>query len=207
MQFTHSDSYGQTITYTLPCGSPIPPGAVCTCNCVPGSYVPSRPKSSRSRSRSRSGGGSYCSCNKVCTCVPVYYCQAHRLLDRDPLVRGLAEQLLLLLGRENFSYMRWAASEVRGTLRQAIGSMMRSIAAGRVAEPQRWPGDAILAGYLDHRDQVTSLMAAQLIVLRRRRGGNARSGRLLARAQAVLRSGQARHLAVRAKVERFAAGR
>jgi len=22
-------------TYTLPCGSPLPPGAVCTCNCVP----------------------------------------------------------------------------------------------------------------------------------------------------------------------------
>lgn len=27
-----------TVTYTLPCGSPIPPGAVCTCNCVPGSW-------------------------------------------------------------------------------------------------------------------------------------------------------------------------
>lgn len=25
---------GQTVTWTLPCGSPIPPGAVCTCNCV-----------------------------------------------------------------------------------------------------------------------------------------------------------------------------
>jgi WD40 repeat protein len=24
------------VTCTLPCGSPIPPGAVCTCNCVPG---------------------------------------------------------------------------------------------------------------------------------------------------------------------------
>lgn len=28
---------GQTITYTLPCGSSIPAGAVCTCNCVGGS--------------------------------------------------------------------------------------------------------------------------------------------------------------------------
>jgi hypothetical protein len=27
---------GRTITYTLPCGSPVPAGAVCTCNCVPG---------------------------------------------------------------------------------------------------------------------------------------------------------------------------
>jgi WD40 repeat protein len=23
-------------TYTVPCGTPLPPGAVCTCNCVPG---------------------------------------------------------------------------------------------------------------------------------------------------------------------------
>ncbi|MCQ3937948.1 MAG: hypothetical protein DPW18_12980 [Chloroflexi bacterium] len=28
---------GRTITYTLPCGAPIPPGAVCVCNCVAGS--------------------------------------------------------------------------------------------------------------------------------------------------------------------------
>ena len=27
---------GKTITYTLPCGAPIPAGAVCTCNCVAG---------------------------------------------------------------------------------------------------------------------------------------------------------------------------
>lgn len=25
---------GETVTWTLPCGSPIPPGAVCVCNCV-----------------------------------------------------------------------------------------------------------------------------------------------------------------------------
>ena len=62
------NEYGQIVTYTLPCGSPIPPGATCTCNCVPGSYSPPRVRSS--------GGGygtrSYCSCNQVCTCVPVY---------------------------------------------------------------------------------------------------------------------------------------
>ena len=27
----------ETVTYTLPCGSPIPAGAVCVCNCVEGS--------------------------------------------------------------------------------------------------------------------------------------------------------------------------
>ncbi|MBX3278400.1 MAG: hypothetical protein KF868_10400 [Acidobacteria bacterium] len=59
---------GRTVTYTLPCGSPIPPGAVCTCNCVPGTY----------RVPTYSGGGgvrrtgrTICTCNRVCTCIPV----------------------------------------------------------------------------------------------------------------------------------------
>jgi WD40 repeat protein len=30
---------GQLLEYTLPCGSPIPAGAVCVCNCVAGGYV------------------------------------------------------------------------------------------------------------------------------------------------------------------------
>jgi len=34
IEYTYIDSSGRTITYTLPCGSPIPAGAVCTCNCV-----------------------------------------------------------------------------------------------------------------------------------------------------------------------------
>jgi len=35
-----TDAAGITYTYTLPCGSPIPAGAVCTCNCIPGAYNP-----------------------------------------------------------------------------------------------------------------------------------------------------------------------
>lgn len=42
------------VTYTLPCGSPIPDGAVCVCNCV---TVPST-----------------CSCDQVCTCDTVCSC-------------------------------------------------------------------------------------------------------------------------------------
>jgi WD40 repeat protein len=38
------DSEGRTITFTLPCGSPIPAGAVCTCNCVPGALEIVRPQ-------------------------------------------------------------------------------------------------------------------------------------------------------------------
>ncbi len=65
---------GRTISYTLPCGSPIPPGAVCTCNCVPGTYTPYTPPAPKPRKRKpRTGGGSfsYCTCNKICTCIPV----------------------------------------------------------------------------------------------------------------------------------------
>jgi len=60
-QYTLTNEYGQIITYTLPCDSPIPPGAICTCNCVPGTlYIaPSRP------------GGTYCTCDKICTCIPI----------------------------------------------------------------------------------------------------------------------------------------
>ena len=53
-----TNRYGRVITKTLPCGSPIPAGATCTCNCVPGSSIFS--------------SSSYCSCDQVCTCVPVY---------------------------------------------------------------------------------------------------------------------------------------
>ena len=50
---------GETITYTLPCGSPIPAGAVCTCNCVAGTYTPPC-----------SCVGNVCSCvGNVCSCV------------------------------------------------------------------------------------------------------------------------------------------
>ena len=42
-----------TRSYTLPCGSPIPSGAVCTCNCV------------------TSPGKKVCTCDSVCTCESV----------------------------------------------------------------------------------------------------------------------------------------
>jgi WD40 repeat protein len=65
---------GQTITYTLPCGSPIPPGAVCVCNCVPGTsrgYEPPPYRPSRSSRGGGGYGGTYCTCNRVCTCIPI----------------------------------------------------------------------------------------------------------------------------------------
>lgn len=60
--YKYTDLYGNTYTYTLPCGSPIPEGAICTCNCVTlcscDGYV--APCSCDSHS-----GGSYCTCNMV----------------------------------------------------------------------------------------------------------------------------------------------
>jgi WD40 repeat protein len=68
--YNYKDEYGQIRTYTLPCGSPIPPGAKCTCNCVPGKIRTC--SCDTYQSCSCVGNTSICTCNKVCTCVPVY---------------------------------------------------------------------------------------------------------------------------------------
>ena len=60
--YNQTDEQGRVVTYTLACGSPAPPGAVCTCNCVPGTYI--APAQS-------SGGGRICTCVPVCTCLAV----------------------------------------------------------------------------------------------------------------------------------------
>ena len=90
---------GVTRTYTQPCGSPIPPNATCTCNCVPGRAtgvrrsnsvkIPVRPPKPVQPPNNApvipyfptpfffpvGGGGGWgggCSCNSVCTCIPVF---------------------------------------------------------------------------------------------------------------------------------------
>ncbi|MFI5455920.1 MAG: WD40 repeat domain-containing protein [Isosphaerales bacterium] len=110
---------GRTLSYTLPCGSAVPPGAVCTCNCVLGTYRP--PASS-------GGNGTYCTCNTVCTCIPV--CQAHRLLHPSPFVRTMAEQLLMVMGEREFPYMTWAAGQAEPALKARIDRTINAIRAG-----------------------------------------------------------------------------
>ena len=56
----------EIIEYTqrvLPCGTPLPPGAICLCNCVPTYTCSCNPHTYRT-----------CSCVPVCTCnlIPVY---------------------------------------------------------------------------------------------------------------------------------------
>lgn len=63
VKYSGVNEYGQIITYTLPCGSPIPSGARCTCNCVPGSIALPKTKTFRPGP---------CKCNQICTCVPIY---------------------------------------------------------------------------------------------------------------------------------------
>jgi len=74
--YTTTNEYGQLITYTLPCGSPIPAGARCVCNCVPGSSC---------------SCNNYCSCNKVCTCQSVNqrtYCSCNQVCTCLSVNRG-----------------------------------------------------------------------------------------------------------------------
>ena len=61
-------STGKLHSYTLPCGSPIPPGAICTCNCVPGAIRSMSPPRKKKRTRYRSSP----TYRTICTCDLVY---------------------------------------------------------------------------------------------------------------------------------------
>ena len=62
IDYEYTDIYGNTYTFTLPCGSPIPPGAVCICNCV---TVPAACTCDAYEA---------CTCDEVCTCDSVCSC-------------------------------------------------------------------------------------------------------------------------------------
>lgn len=179
---------GRTITYTLPCGSPIPAGATCICNCIGGTYKePEKPTPApkkataptqstpirttvptnitaprRTGTTTRTTTRTYCSCNKVCTCVPV--CQAHNLLHPDSNVRVMAEEILLLMGKKELGYMQWAAKGAETpALKECIHGMMNAIKKGARPHPERWPSMPQCLSYLDNEDPVVGIMAAQMI--------------------------------------------
>jgi WD40 repeat protein len=62
---TRKNARGETVTWTQPCGTPIPAGAVCTCNCIPGGVGPAC---------SCVGHQTTCTCNTICTCQGVCSC-------------------------------------------------------------------------------------------------------------------------------------
>jgi WD40 repeat protein len=186
--YTQQNTYGQTITYTLPCGSPIPAGAVCTCNCVPGGYAVPVPAPAP-----RSGGTyTYCSCNKICVCIPV--CQAHRLLDSDPVVGAMARELLLSMGELEFDYMAWAAQTARSAeLAAAIEHTMSQIRGGALASSQGWPSVDDCVARLGSADAVVALMAAQTLQLHRCRKRATLAADVARRVDAKLAAAPAMH--------------
>lgn len=153
---------GQWITYTLPCGSPIPAGAVCTCNCVPGRHYVAAPKR-RGRPTYRRGR-TYCSCNKVCVCIPV--CQAHHVLDARPAVRTTAEEILCVMGEDEFEYMEWAAASAPTTVSDRVRAIMDQIRNGRGPTQANWPDVRICEALMEDSEPVVALMAAQILDLR-----------------------------------------
>ncbi|NDJ85443.1 MAG: SH3 domain-containing protein [Chloroflexi bacterium] len=71
-----SSSSGRTVVYTLPCGSAIPPGATCVCNCVAGSQPP--PCSCVgyvAPTAVPTAAPTVCTCDTVCTCEG--HCASH----------------------------------------------------------------------------------------------------------------------------------
>lgn len=148
---------GTMTTYTLPCGTTLPPQAVCTCNCVAGTKPVYTPPSSNK------GNGVYCTCDQVCTCIPV--CQAHKLLHPDKFVRSLSREILLFMGTREIEYMNWAATNSESRLRTAITSVIREIKSGIEPDYQNWPAIKVCQQYLQHDDEVVSVMAAQMINL------------------------------------------
>ncbi len=69
---------GKTVTYTLPCGSPIPAGAVCVCNCVSGSICTCDKVCTCDTGCSCVGHKTICTCDEVCTCDTGCSCVGHR---------------------------------------------------------------------------------------------------------------------------------
>lgn len=147
---------GRTVTYTLPCGSTVPAGATCVCNCVPGTYQPPRESGS---------SDTHCRCVPVCTCIPV--CQAHRVLDPDPVVRRMAESLLFVMGKRELQYMDWAAGRAESPMQDRLREIRDSIVAEASRDPAQWPAPHECARYLNDPDEVTAIMAAQMLNLYR----------------------------------------
>lgn len=115
-------------------------------------------------------GGTYCSCNKVCVCIPVR-CQAHRLLDADPIVRTMAREILLLVGTRELDYMHWAADQAAPALHARIDAVIDEVCAGVQPDPACWPSTRDCIRMLDHSDDIVALMAAEMLLVRRCRDG------------------------------------
>jgi hypothetical protein len=77
----------------------------------------------------------------------------------------MAEELLLVMGEQEFDYMRWAADRAEPLLRDRIHHVMHAIRGGAIPNPNRWPAFEQCVARLDDRDEVIALIAAQLLRL------------------------------------------
>ena len=93
------------------------------------------------------------------------------MLHENPVVRTMAEELLLLMGAREFEYMAWAADKAEPALRVRIREIMRAIDAGALPDPERWPSADECIARLDDPDDVIALMAAQLLAQKTIRQG------------------------------------
>nr|VFK16056.1 MAG: WD40-like Beta Propeller Repeat [Candidatus Kentron sp. LFY] len=208
LQYTAVNQYGQSIIYTLPCDSSLPAGATCTCNCVPGTYSPPPPSSYLPYSlpssySSTQACGSPIPPGATCTCNCVPYCQAHKVLDPDPVIRIMAEESLLLMGKREFDYMRWAGSTSPKAVCVRIHETIEQIQTGAKPNPSRWPDARQCLGRLDHADQVVSLMAAHFLEWIAMRGREKLDTETTKKAARVIRGGRQLHELTRKKVEVF----
>jgi len=69
-QYTSKNKKGNEIYSAVPEGFKLPAGAVCTCNIVQGTFEPSYEKAGNFGGGG-GGGKSFCTCDQICTCVPV----------------------------------------------------------------------------------------------------------------------------------------
>lgn len=132
---------------------------------------------------------------------PIAICQAHKLLDNDPVVRMIAEELLLMMGTGEFAYMRWAASKARPELRRQIFAQMEAICGGAKPNPSRWPSPAECMQRLDHQDTVVAIMAAQMLQAIRVRQQTRLNPPTRKRIAGLLKQARLRNVAQRAVLE------
>ena len=119
------------------------------------------------------------------------------MLDHNPLVQRMAEQLVLYMGLREAAYLRWAVRHAQGALRSHIESLIDRMAAGEQADSRQWPAVAACRPLLESRDEVTAIMAAQCIAMQPERVKSYLTSAETARISGLLASAQRRPWHVR----------
>jgi hypothetical protein len=122
-------------------------------------------------------------------------CQAHKLLDEDPVVRAMAEELLLVMGEREFGYMSWAARGAEPALAARIREVMDVVRAGARPDPARRPSALECIERLDHADPVVAIMSAQMLGAIQAKESAKLDPALKDRVEQLLAEGKARSLA------------